>query len=174
MIRKTCINLISIISAAFWIVIFSAVIILPVDLSAQTSICFSIESESEQYLSDGTFDSGSSDLELGNDNTTPQIVGLRYTAVNIPSGAVVSNATIQFTADETSSGASNIDIAGELISNSTSFNENQVNNLSSRTLTNSTVNWIPFQWIAGVSGSRQKTPDLSPIINEILNTTGFN
>ena len=42
----------------------------------------------------------SSDLELVTDGSNSQMVGLRFTGIDIPQGAIITNAYIQFTTDE--------------------------------------------------------------------------
>jgi hypothetical protein len=46
----------------------------------------------------------SGDLELGVDRGRQQLVGLRFVGVEVPRGAVVSDAWVQFTVDEVSGG----------------------------------------------------------------------
>jgi len=173
MIRKTCTNLQCLINQVFHIFVLCSIVILPLNLLSQTSICFSAESETEQYLNSGAFDSGSADIEIGYERTNPQIVGLRFTGVTIPVNATVSSATIQFRADETSSGASDLDIFGELTDNAAPFNEAILFNVSDRVSTTNKVKWNPFQWIAGSQSNVQKTADLSVILNEIISNTNF-
>lgn len=173
MIKKTYLNIQFLLNQIFKVLFLSILISLPFSMLSQTSICFSIESEVEQNLTDGQFDIGSTDLELGYEGSKPQIVGLRYTGVNIPANATISDATIQFKADETSSGAADLDILGELTANAAPFNESTLYSVSDRITTNNSVNWKPFQWIAGSQSSIQKTPDLSLILNEIITSGGF-
>ncbi|NBU72074.1 MAG: hypothetical protein EBS53_11620, partial [Bacteroidetes bacterium] len=50
-------------------------------------------------------DAGSSDLELGSEaanNKDPQLVGIRFTNLAIPQGALIRDARIQFTVDAVS------------------------------------------------------------------------
>ena len=47
----------------------------------------------------------SKDIELVEDGTTQQTVGLRFNGFTIPNGATITNAYVQFQADETDSGA---------------------------------------------------------------------
>src|SRR5262245_37859971 len=51
----------------------------------------------------GAVDNGSSDLEFGTEasGNDPQLIGLRFTNINIPKGAVILSAYIQFTVDAT-------------------------------------------------------------------------
>lgn len=142
------------------------------NLFAQTTICLSVESESEENLNNGDINLISTDVELGIEGNRPQAVGIRFTGVNIPNTAVISSATLQFKADETSSGTCNLTIKGEFDSNPSSFSAAQLD-VSNRQTTNSFVNWQPAPWVAGNSGSNQTTPDLSIVLNEVIQSSGF-
>ena len=118
----------------------------------------------------------SSDLELVYDdyaNSGNQTVGLRFTGVNIPRGATISNAYIQFQVDETSWEATSVRIVGENTDNAAIFG-NTYMNISSRDQTVADAWWFPNPWITvGESGLKQKTPDISSIISEIVNRPGW-
>lgn len=150
------------------IFILFILIVSPFVLPAQVSVCFNIASEAEQYLATGDMDLGSSDFELGYDVPNAQIVGLRYINFSIPAGVTVTNANLQFTTDEVSTGTSNLTIKGEYTGNAAAYTSS-TSNISNRTTTTNLVNWQPAQWTQiGDAGSSQLTPDLSNIINEII------
>ncbi len=59
----------------------------------------------EEYVSDGSWDSGSSDLEIGYEkpgeaDQEQQIIGVRFQGVTIPAADEIAKAYIQFTQDE--------------------------------------------------------------------------
>lgn len=118
----------------------------------------------------------STDIELVYDASTSagtQVVGLRFVNMNIPQGAVISNAYIQFTCDEVSSGACNLTISGEDVDNSVAFTTADFN-VSGRTKTTAQVNWIPAAWsTVNESGINQRTPDISTVIQEIVSRSGY-
>ncbi len=118
----------------------------------------------------------STDIELVYDASTTagtQVVGLRFVNINIPQGAVISNAYIQFTCDEVSSGACNLIISGEDVDNSSVFTTTDFN-VSGRIKTLAQVNWIPAAWsTVNESGVNQQTPDISAIIQEIVSRSGY-
>src|SRR5688572_28144518 len=64
----------------------------------------------EEYVSGGAIDWNSSDLELINEGGGDQLIGLRFTNLNIPQGAGIMKAYIQFTADNTHSGSTTLKI----------------------------------------------------------------
>lgn len=140
---------------------------------AQTTVCFNLQSESEQIISTGLVDVTSSDIELGF-NGGAQIVGLRYTAVSLPATAVVLNSSLQFVADEPSIGSSDLKIYGELVGNAAALTSANFD-LSSRAKTNNFTNWSVNPWLAyGNSGLDQKSPDISNVLNEIISNPSYN
>ena len=71
---------------------------------AQSSIDVRVASsanDAEERVSGGSIKLGSSDLEMVFDRSRQQIVGIRFSPVDVPRGALITNAYIQFTADET-------------------------------------------------------------------------
>ncbi len=149
-----------------------ASVVVTVAANEQTTIL--VNDDAEEELSSGTIDLGSSDLELIHEPgwSGAQRVGLRF-ALNIPSNHHILNAYIQFTADEVSTGASNLMISADNSTNAVPFSNTRYD-LSSRSLTAHSVNWAPADWnTAGEQGLNQRTPDLSTIIQEIIDTDGW-
>lgn len=122
----------------------------------------------------------STDLELvydayaaGGSPQGNQTVGLRFTNLNIPQGAVINSASIQFTCDETSSDLATLDIFGHAFDDSPAFTSAS-GDVSGRTKTSAFVTWNPAAWnTTDETGTNQLTPDLSAVIQEIVNRTGF-
>ena len=114
----------------------------------------------------------STDLELILDKSD-QTVGLRFNTMNIPQAAVISDAFIQFTADETHSESNSLRIQGEAADNPEAFSSSSFN-ISTRPKTTATVPWSPAAWTSiGEAGPDQQTPDISSIIQEIVNRPGW-
>ena len=68
------------------------------------TVCATISSstdDAEEETIGGAMDLNSSDLELCTDRGTSQWVGMRFNNLNIPQGANIVNAYIQFETDET-------------------------------------------------------------------------
>ncbi len=95
--------------------------------------------------------------------------GYRFTGLAIPDNAVILNASIQFTAESTgTSGSPSSRIVGEAADNAPTFAE-ATNNITDRTTTGASVIWnIPSWPTAPASGPAQQTPDISAIIQEIV------
>jgi RHS repeat-associated protein len=113
----------------------------------------------------------SSDLELVTDGTT-QKIGMRFTGMNLPQGATILNAYIQFTAEGTGSEMTSLMVQAEAADNSVNFSES--GKVSIRPRTASSVLWEPIAWSTlDESGPNQRTPDLSAVIQEIVNRQGW-
>ncbi|MCP4608713.1 MAG: discoidin domain-containing protein [Planctomycetes bacterium] len=117
--------------------------------------------------SSGSVDTTSSDLELPDD----QVIGIRFVKVYVPRGATVSKAYLEFTVDELEGPqATNMIIDGELSPNARAFAD-ATNNVSNRTRTTEKVGWQPEDW--PVIGETHQTPDISFIIQEIVDQDGW-
>jgi hypothetical protein len=120
----------------------------------------------------GSMYTNSSDLELVYDGSN-QVVGMRFGGVNIPKGVTITNAYLQFKVDETSSEVTNLTIQGEATSNAAAFASTALN-VSARLRTVSAVSWFPSPWLTLLAaGPEQRTPNLMPIVQEIVNQTDW-
>jgi hypothetical protein len=117
---------------------------------------------------------GSSDLELIQDGDRNQLVGLRFTNVEIPKGATISNAYIQFTADEVSSDESTIlDIYAESVADAPIFTWHTTS-ITNRKKTDSTVSWdVPVWSVVHESTEKQRTPNLKNLVQEVIDLDGW-
>ncbi|HHM21278.1 MAG TPA: hypothetical protein ENJ20_04565, partial [Bacteroidetes bacterium] len=127
--------------------------------------------DAEERLNNGSVSRGSSDLELGQDNNKPQIVGIRFRDVTIPQGATITNAYIEFTVDETDYSTANFTIHGEDTDDASGFSSSSYN-ISGRTQTSASVAWNSVPNWDNVNDIYQ-TPDLSAIVQEIVNRGGW-
>ncbi|MCB0190947.1 MAG: hypothetical protein KDJ65_03285 [Anaerolineae bacterium] len=120
----------------------------------------------------GDVDLDSSDLELVFDDSN-QTVGMRFNGVNIPQGATITGAYVQFQVDETGSTATSLTIQGQAANNASTFTTAN-NNISSRPRTTASASWAPVAWSnIGEAGPDQRTPDLSSVIQEIVDRSGW-
>ncbi len=158
------------------IIITTCLLFISSNSFSQSTICIRINNgidDVEENLTDGFIDTNSSDIELTYNKTFNQMSGFRFNNINIPQGATITNAQIQFGTDEVQTEAVNLTIQGENIDDAPPFN-NIAYNLSSRSKTNSSVAWSPDPWNnIGDAGAAQKTPDISSIITEIVSRPGF-
>lgn len=112
----------------------------------------------------------SSDLELTFDPEVAQsnqTVGLRFTGVNVPSQITVTRAYLEFVVDEISVETTTLQISGEATANALPFTTTLAN-LSQRSRTATVVAWptVPA-WTA--TGELVRSPDLTPLVQEMLN-----
>ncbi len=126
--------------------------------------------DAEEKLTDGDVAIKSVDLELGEDRD-PQIVGLRFQNVEIPQGASISSASIVFTADETHSDDTDLVIHGQASDDAPAF-DSADNDISARSQTSASVAWNNVAPWSTVHATYQ-SPDLAPIVQEIVNRTGW-
>ncbi len=136
------------------------------------------DDDAEEYKDDGSVDLSSSDIEMAIEEWTWPITdeaqwsGFRFAVVEIPQGATITNAYIQFTADEDQSDNSSLLIHGEASDDAAAFTSSN-NNLSNRTRTTAQVNWAAASWTSNSSGVNEQTEDISAIITEITNRPGW-
>ena len=124
----------------------------------------------------------SSDLELGlervpDDGEGIQIAGMRFLGVNVPAGSTINSAAIQFTVDENDKGpaAANFGILGQLSPNPVAFT-NADGDITDRPSASNAVAWINVpSWTGqvGMAGPDQRTPDISAIVQEIIDQPGW-
>lgn len=123
----------------------------------------------------GGMDITSSDLEFANDGSTgDQYIGMRFTGITIPKGSKIVNAYIQFTVDEMDNLPGSITLKAESADNPSTFAA--VNfNISSRTMSGTSVMWtnIPDWTVAGAAGPGEATPDISSLVQELVNRSGW-
>jgi SdrD B-like domain len=104
--------------------------------------------------------------------------GTRFTGVNIPQGATITSARVIFTANTVEGTGDavvcNLTIQGEAADNAAAFDGAVNFNITGRTDVASSVNWtINNAWAKGQSDASTTTPDLSAIIQQIVNRPGW-
>ncbi|MFK7925215.1 MAG: FG-GAP-like repeat-containing protein, partial [Bacteroidia bacterium] len=128
-----------------------------------------------QFADDGEEEFGVTDiLETGTpdlDFESTKDVGVRFVNLNIPAGATITNVEITFTAASNQPGATDIDIRAENNLLPLAFQAAN-NNITNRPLTTATVNWpTTGAWTGGLTYA---TPDLTPIVQELVNQIPVN
>lgn len=123
--------------------------------------------DAEQNLSTNTVSTTNADLELTADGNTLQAVGIRFNNLDIPQGATISNAYIEFTprsGQTVSTGNPAIRIYAQNTDHAPTFSAT-ANDITNRPLTSSFVNWSPAAWTAGTPG---QTANISSLVSEIV------
>jgi hypothetical protein len=140
--------------------------------------------ESIGGTSDGFTDLQSADNELGNttgSDTTKVMTGLRFTDLPIPQNSTIDDARVQFSVDEVGTSPASYVIRGQLIGNAPPFlhgnnaTTGSKKNISSRTPTAAGVEWndVPAWTTIRAEGPDQRTPQLAPILQEIVNQASW-
>ncbi|HEX6920788.1 MAG TPA: hypothetical protein VF314_11195, partial [Actinomycetes bacterium] len=130
-------------------------------------------SDDAEQAPGGSVSLTSSDLELVTDGSTVQTVGIRFAGVPVPRGATVNSASVQFQTDEVSTEATTLTVAGQAADNAGTFTSSS-GNVSTRARTTASVGWTPPSWsLVGERGPAQQTPDLSTVVQQIVNRTGW-
>ncbi|UZO80321.1 fibronectin type III domain-containing protein [Aquimarina sp. ERC-38] len=112
----------------------------------------------------------SSDLELVYDQFNDfsyQKIGLRFATVGVPKGAIITNAFLQFTADESHSDPTNLKVSIENTSNARAFSD--AANVSSRTKIAQNSIWNPNSWQKDDRSSAQRTSDVKALVQQVVN-----
>ena len=103
---------------------------------------------------------------------TIKIVGLRFNGLNIPPGAIITNAYVQFVVDERSIAETTLTIQGQAADNPETFSFDS--KIAPRDRTGAQVSWSPPVWMTvGGAGSDQRTPNIAAIVQEIVDRQGW-
>lgn len=143
------------------------------------TVCVSISTGADdiEEWQDGSMYTNSTDIELIYDSNPARLkqkIGLRFNELGIPNASGIVSSDIQFTADEVSTGTVNLNIRGEATGDASAYTT-ATGNLSSRATTSASAAWSPSNWnLVGERGTKQRTPDLSTIIQEIVDRPDFN
>lgn len=114
----------------------------------------------------------SSDLEFVEDDSK-QTIGMRFKNLNIPKGANITNAYLQFEVDETSTQSTTLFIQAEASDNTQTFTTSN-SNISNRPKTSNHISWSPVSWNnKNDAGLDQRTPNLKDIVQEIVDRDGW-
>ncbi len=105
----------------------------------------------------------------GGGAATTQVVGLRFNNVNVPQGAVITKAYLEFvSAADMSSGAA-VNIQAHKSSASPTFSTT-TGDLSTRPKTTAVVPWALGSW---TTGTAYQSPDVSSVVQEVVNLSSW-
>ena len=91
--------------------------------------------------------------------------------MNVPRNANITNAYLQFTADESHSAAAELEISLHNSGNSPAFSS--ANNVSGRSVFAQKVIWSPSSWSSGQNGSAQRSPDLKTMLQSLVDRSDW-
>lgn len=122
--------------------------------------------------SSGSISQWSSDLELTQESSQ-QLIGIRFTNITIPKNATITSAYIQFKTDERSSGSSALTIHAQKTSNALRFSTT-TRELSNKARTTTSITWSPADWnTIGESGLNQRTSDIKSLVQELVSQANW-
>jgi hypothetical protein len=143
---------------------------MPVSVSVQVAASFD---DAEELTASGAVNLASADLDLLESGPDPQVIGIRFADVDVPQGATILDARVQFTADEVSAGSASLTIQAEASDDALSFT-NAMGDVSSRPTTGTAVVWNPPDWTAvGAAGPDERTPDLAAVLQDVVARPGW-
>jgi chitodextrinase len=125
----------------------------------------------EERPASGSIKTTSSDLEMVQDGTNLQVVGLRFVGVTVPPGATINSAYLQFAADESQAEVTNLGIRAELSTDAAPFG-GPATYPNTRTTT-AAVAWTPAAWASGDAGPAQRTPELAGLVQQVVDLQGW-
>ncbi len=134
--------------------------------------------DASEVVSSGIVSISDPSIDLQDD----RIAGFRFDGVEIPQGAKIASAWVQFTSAIFIVGggteAAVVDIQGEDADDAAAFTTGAAD-ISRRTRTTATVEWsLPESsgasaWTIGCRGPNQRTPDLATIVQKIVDRAGW-
>lgn len=127
--------------------------------------------DAEQYSTTNVYSDQSLELVAVKKSNTnyKQEVGLRFNNIKIPKSSTITSAYLQFTANASESGAISLTINGQAADNPGTFTTNS-NDISNRPLSTHSISWSPSAW---TSGSIYNSPDITSIVQELVNRSGW-
>jgi hypothetical protein len=143
----------------------------PLRITFEKRIAASADDAEEEDAGSHDVFTGGVDLEMVLD-AREQIVGLRFTGLAIPKGARILDAWLQFQADGSTSGATSLTIEGHAVNDAPAFTRTR-RDLSDRPRTSASVDWTPASWTSGAQGAAQRSPSLVPIVQELVDRSGW-
>lgn len=150
----------------------AAPVVAPVEI---TQSYVSSPSDAAEEGSSGLVVNNSPDLELTYDAVRgPQLVGLRFEDVQVPRGATVEQAHIQFQADEPDSGQVSVRIQAVATDDAAGFAQGSNHSISERKRTTASALWDIAAWNRrGERNFKQRTPDLKDVLKEVTSREGW-
>jgi type IV pilus assembly protein PilY1 len=150
----------------------------PYTEAASSDYNFTASSNAEQETSTGrtrvTGTGGDLDFGYSNNSYPNQSVGVRFSSVNIPPGATITNAYLQFSAvNNNQSGLSDLSVTiyGNDVGDADAFVNGSSNyDVTNRATTSNSVSWTMGQW---TNGNTYNSPDVASIIQEIVDRSDW-
>jgi hypothetical protein len=149
-------------------------VVLPAGATQVLDVPVRLGADDAEERYNGTVLLSSSDLDLTADGSRfMRATGLRFTGIQIPAGAVITSAHVQFQADEIGTGAAALTVRAEAVDDAAPFIAAK-DAISSRGTTATSAAWAPPDWpTVGAAGAAQRTSDLSAVLQEVVSRPGW-
>lgn len=143
----------------------------PIDDPVVPEIVLPVTNGSDDaYEIDGTVNLDNSHVVLSQ-GTKTVTSGFRYSQLNIPQGAVITNAFLRFTSDLTNTSATSFRIRAEKAGNASTFT-NSAGDLSARTATINEVSWNTDNSFPS-SGNTISSPSIVSVLQEVVDQASW-
>ncbi|MEZ5001781.1 MAG: hypothetical protein R2730_01985 [Chitinophagales bacterium] len=129
------------------------------------------EDDAVENLGNGQTSIGNVDLSLVSSDHNEQLIGVRFTNLNIPQGAVVSSARLVYNVDQLKDGWNELEIYAENTDHASPF-EQTIGNITNRTKTQATIKLDNKAKWTNINGSIT-SPNIAEVIQEIVNRPGW-
>ena len=128
--------------------------------------------DAEERLDNGVVILNSGDLDAGDqdEETTGVLSGLRFVDLEVPQGATITGAYIEFFAHERGNEPTSLQLHAEAIDDAHAFSSLD-HDISRRTLTLEAAHWSPPAF--NHRGQSRTTSDLSHVVQEIVDRPGW-
>ncbi|MBV6647275.1 MAG: Ig-like domain-containing protein, partial [Cyclobacteriaceae bacterium] len=120
--------------------------------------------DAEETISTGAMNLTSNDLDI----RSTDLNAMRF-QLNVPQGATIESATIDFLAKDTNTGGNTLTFRAQASDNAAQFST-ATGDISSRSTTTASVDWNPTDWTLGTTYT---SSDLTSIIQEVVNRSGW-
>jgi hypothetical protein len=147
---------------------------LPVGTIQPIEIRISSGDDDAEELADGSISLGSTDLDM-HDYGAPGnhlAVGLRFPDLQLPIGAQITDAGIEFESDQTDDLPTTLVLTADAAPNAAPFIQT-TGNLTSRTTTGASVTWVVPPWQNGTTGPETRSPPLTTVVQEVVSQAGW-
>jgi len=132
---------------------------------SKASIYYNSAAES----SNGQVSTSGNSILLGNEQKT----AFRFDDLNIPRGAKIIRAYVQFRAYATSGTSNNFTLYGQAAGDAPIF-QNAYQNISNRSTTRHSVSWSFGTWVDNDAKNAQRSPDITEVMQEIVSRPDWN
>ncbi len=123
------------------------------------------DDDMEQFITSGEMTPAGTRLSMGESGSSPQLVSFRFQELNIPSGALITSAELEFTADTNQYSSADLTISGHDIGDAPTI-DTADEYLSTRPRTDAAVSWNPSSWS---KDNEYLSPDITTVVQEIVN-----